>query len=101
MVFRQCRISPKCRACLDQLGGATGNLLDRLRYGEVTDFVHFPHYPAFNVADSSIVVGLFVLAGFIILQGEEKDGDADSPSLLDRLRHRRPEHPATHEPAGD
>jgi signal peptidase II len=44
------------------LGGAIGNLSDRLRLGEVTDFIDFPHYPAFNVADSSIVVGVAVLA---------------------------------------
>jgi signal peptidase II len=40
------------------LGGALGNLLDRLLYGEVTDFIdvhwHAYHWPAFNVADSSI-----------------------------------------------
>ncbi len=51
-----------------QLGGAIGNLSDRLRFGEVTDFIHFPHYPAFNVADSSIVIGLVVIGGFFVLQ---------------------------------
>jgi len=51
-----------------QLGGAIGNLLDRLRFGEVTDFIHFPHYPAFNVADSSIVVGLVIIVGFFVLR---------------------------------
>jgi signal peptidase II len=50
-----------------QLGGAVGNLLDRLRYGEVTDFFKFPHYPAFNIADSSIVVGLGVVVIFFVL----------------------------------
>jgi signal peptidase II len=50
-----------------QLGGAAGNLLDRVRFGEVTDFVDFPHYPEFNVADSSIVMGLLILAGFFVL----------------------------------
>jgi signal peptidase II len=50
-----------------QLGGAIGNLLDRLRFGEVTDFIHFPHYPAFNVADSSIVIGLCIIVGFFVL----------------------------------
>ena len=50
-----------------QLGGAAGNLIDRVRFGHVTDMFHFPHYPAFNIADSSIVVGLFVLLGFFIL----------------------------------
>jgi signal peptidase II len=50
-----------------QLGGATGNLLDRLRFGEVTDFIDFPRYPEFNVADSSIVIGLFVIGAFFFL----------------------------------
>ncbi len=49
------------------LGGAVGNLSDRIRLGEVTDFIDFPHYPAFNVADSSIVVGVGVLAGLLAL----------------------------------
>ncbi len=43
------------------LGGAVGNLLDRLRLGRVTDFIDFPLWPAFNVADSSIVIGIAVL----------------------------------------
>lgn len=55
-----------------QLGGASGNLLDRLRFGEVTDFVHFPHYPAFNVADSSIVIGLVVIGAFFVLAERKK-----------------------------
>ena len=49
------------------LGGAIGNLSDRVRLGEVTDFIDFPHYPAFNVADSSIVVGVAILAGLLAL----------------------------------
>jgi signal peptidase II len=43
------------------LGGALGNLLDRLRQGYVTDFVHFPHWPSFNVADMSITFGVIAL----------------------------------------
>lgn len=43
------------------LGGALGNLLDRIHQGYVTDFIHFPHWPAFNVADISITVGVIVL----------------------------------------
>lgn len=50
-----------------QLGGALGNLSDRLRYGEVTDFIKFPHYPAFNVADSSIVIGISAIVIFLVL----------------------------------
>jgi signal peptidase II len=49
------------------LGGAVGNLSDRLRLGEVTDFIDFPHYPSFNVADSSIVVGVVVLVILLLL----------------------------------
>lgn len=47
------------------LGGAVGNVVDRLRYGAVFDFLDFHalgwHWPAFNVADAAIVVGVAVL----------------------------------------
>jgi signal peptidase II len=43
------------------LGGAAGNLLDRLREGYVTDFVKLPHWPAFNVADIAITLGVVAL----------------------------------------
>jgi signal peptidase II len=49
------------------LGGAIGNLSDRLRLGEVTDFIDFPHYPSFNVADSSIVLGVALLVILLLL----------------------------------
>ncbi len=61
-----------------QLGGAAGNLLDRVRFGEVTDFIDFPHYPEFNVADSSIVIGLFVIAAFYVLsERQASEGSSD------------------------
>jgi signal peptidase II len=44
-----------------QLGGATGNLIDRLTIGHVTDFVSVGTFPVFNVADASITVGCVVL----------------------------------------
>ncbi len=44
-----------------QLGGAVGNLIDRLTVGHVTDFVSVGDFPVFNVADSSISVGVVVL----------------------------------------
>jgi signal peptidase II len=45
-----------------QLGGALGNLVDRLRYGgSVTDFIYFHFFPIFNVADSMIVCGVALL----------------------------------------
>ena len=47
------------------MAGAVGNLIDRVRFGEVVDFLDFYigtlHWPAFNVADSSITVGAFFL----------------------------------------
>lgn len=44
-----------------QLGGAAGNLIDRLAFGRVTDFISIGTFPVFNVADSSISVGCVVL----------------------------------------
>jgi signal peptidase II len=43
------------------LGGAAGNLIDRIRIGAVTDFVKIPHWPAFNVADIAVTVGVLIL----------------------------------------
>ena len=54
------------------LGGALGNLIDRLRYGEVIDFLDFYlgpyHWPAFNIADSAITAGTFLVALSLIFQ---------------------------------
>jgi signal peptidase II len=43
------------------LGGALGNVIDRIRDGAVTDFIKLPGWPAFNVADISITFGVLVL----------------------------------------
>jgi signal peptidase II len=43
------------------LGGAAGNLIDRVREGAVTDFIKLPHWPAFNLADTCITIGVLVL----------------------------------------
>ncbi|MDO8886477.1 signal peptidase II [Candidatus Oleimmundimicrobium sp.] len=43
------------------LGGAVGNLLDRLLIGTITDFLDFRIWPVFNVADSAIVIGTIIL----------------------------------------
>jgi len=57
-----------CGALALILGGALGNLYDRIAYGHVVDFLDFHaagwHFPAFNVADSAITVG----AGILILE---------------------------------
>ena len=49
------------------LGGALGNLVDRVREGAVTDFIDLPSWPAFNLADSAITVG--VLALLYVMEG--------------------------------
>jgi signal peptidase II len=60
------------------LGGALGNLIDRLRFGQVVDFLDFHasgwHWPAFNVADSAISVGaaLIILEGFLHHEGRPR-----------------------------
>jgi signal peptidase II len=55
-------------------GGALGNVLDRLRHGSVTDFIKLPlGWPPFNLADSSITIGVLIL--FV---------------LIDRARHPQP-----------
>lgn len=55
------------------LGGAVGNLADRLMYGHVRDFLDFHvggwHWPAFNVADSALTVGLALLLIYSLLPG--------------------------------
>jgi signal peptidase II len=48
------------------LGGAVGNLLDRIRFGHVVDFIDLLVWPVFNVADMAIIAGV-VLLGYKIL----------------------------------
>ena len=43
------------------IGGAVGNIIDRVRAGAVTDFIKLPHWPAFNLADAAITVGVIAL----------------------------------------
>lgn len=86
------------RLCLAlQLGGALGNLIDRIRFGgKVTDFLLFSlplnsrelSWPAFNVADSSIVVGVLVLAYLLILEEGNRStktghGPENAPAAAD------------------
>jgi signal peptidase II len=51
-----------------QLGGAAGNLIDRVRMGEVTDFIDVGRFPTFNVADASISTSIAVVLIFFALQ---------------------------------
>jgi len=61
-----------------QLGGAMGNLTDRLRQGHVTDFIYFHFWPLFNVADMSIVAGVILLA--LTMLREEHKPSAPAPN---------------------
>ena len=53
------------------LGGAVGNLVDRVRVGAVIDFIDPPAWPAFNLADSAIVVGVLGLI-YVVEAGSDK-----------------------------
>lgn len=65
------------------LGGALGNVIDRIRLGYVIDFIHFhwdrAYFPAFNVADSAITVGAACLLLDALFEGKRKP-DANSTS---------------------
>ncbi len=48
------------------LGGTLGNFIDRLRFGLVTDFLDFKVWPVFNLADTSIFIGLFMMTIYFL-----------------------------------
>lgn len=58
------------------LAGAIGNLIDRLRYGEVVDFLDFYlfsyHWPAFNIADSAICIGIGLIVLDLLIRDRKK-----------------------------
>ena len=64
-------------------GGAAGNLLDRWRLGAVVDFldVHWRqyHWPAFNVADSAITIGVVLLAAELAFGQQPEEPDRRAP----------------------
>jgi signal peptidase II len=61
-----------------QLGGAVGNLIDRVRLGEVTDFVDVGQFPTFNVADSSISISITAVLIFFLLQEFDRPKPPDT-----------------------
>lgn len=66
------------------LGGAVGNVIDRVRFGYVVDFldvyVGTAHWPAFNIADSAITVGAVILVLVSLRGGQKPAQDAQKPS---------------------
>lgn len=61
-----------------QMGGAIGNLADRIRYGYVVDFFDLTVWPVFNVADSAICVGVALLAWNLLFPREHAERPADA-----------------------
>ena len=76
IIYQQRNQSPLLTFSLSLiLGGAIGNVIDRLKYGEVIDFidVDFPNlimarWPVFNIADSAVTIGMCLLAFYLIRQ---------------------------------
>ncbi len=58
------------------LGGTAGNLIDRLRIGHVTDFIDFKVWPAFNVADASVTIGVIIIAYNLIFLAQSAKNEA-------------------------
>ena len=56
------------------LGGAVGNLIDRIRFGEVVDFIDVGAWPVFNLADSAIVVGVIVIIFYLLFLSRREVG---------------------------
>jgi signal peptidase II len=69
-----------------QLGGACGNLLDRVRAGYVVDFIEIRYWPVFNVADSAIVIGVLILVIYLLLGPDtsKASGTGDRPPEEER-----------------
>jgi signal peptidase II len=61
------------------IGGALGNVIDRIRFGAVFDFLDFyvgvKHWPAFNVADTFICIGAVMIIAYSFLSKKEKAGE--------------------------
>lgn len=54
------------------LGGAVGNLIDRIFFGKVVDFIEINPWPIFNFADIAITVGMFILIFVVFLERKEE-----------------------------
>ena len=62
------------------MGGAFGNLIDRVLNGKVVDFIDVGPWPIFNLADSSIVVGIFILMAVFLLTKESTEERQTAPA---------------------
>ena len=62
-----------------QLGGAIGNLIDRLRFGSVIDMLYVRFWPVFNIADSAIVCGVVLLMWHLMRTPSKQEAPTASP----------------------
>jgi signal peptidase II len=71
-------------AMVMQLAGALGNLVDRVQYGQVTDFISIGNFAVFNVADASISVGVVILILAVWFQDMKKKREttAVAPTVI-------------------
>jgi signal peptidase II len=82
-------------ACL--IGGALGNLVDRLRLGYVVDFIDLHFWPVFNLADTAVVIGAGLLLLYALLAAPGDHGCAPAPACggcHPEERHARDEGPS-------
>ena len=69
-------------AMIFQLGGALGNMIDRIRYGYVIDFISVKNFPVFNIADSCISIGVAILLlGILIQEIKLRKNKQDTPEM--------------------
>lgn len=66
-----------------QLGGALGNLIDRLQHGHVTDFISISSFPVWNIADASITCGVVVLVLDLLFNRERREQAHGAPAKGD------------------
>jgi signal peptidase II len=89
---------PLRAALVLQFAGASGNLIDRMVLGTVTDFISVGTFPVFNVADASISVGVAVLVAGMWLEERRRPRGLDGSGEAGEAA--RPERGLTEPPAG-
>lgn len=71
-----------------QMGGALGNLIDRIAFGPVTDFISVLSFPVFNIADSCITVGVgLLILGLWLSERREKSAGKTAEESSDPANH--------------
>lgn len=72
LIFRLYKKNTLFTVCLSLIfSGAIGNLIDRIRFGYVVDFIHFSFFPpVFNIADSAVVVGAIAMSAALLFTKE-------------------------------